>query len=207
MGHIELATPVSHIWFLRGTPSKLSTIMGMAVSDLEKVIYFAGYIVTKVYEPEKARILKEIENEFKNKVKAANDEKTKEALKEMATNAKKEVELLSEGKVLDEVMYHKFSIKYGAAFEAGIGGEIIHEILKKVNLNDLEKKLVPELEKANAASRERINKRLSLVRSMIASGNRPEWMFLTKIPVIPPALRPMVPLDGGRFATSDINDL
>ena len=151
--------------------------------------------------------MKEIENEFKNKVKNVADDKTKEALKEMALTAKKEVESINEGKVLDEVMFHKFSIKYGAIFEAGIGGEVIYEILKKINLHDLEKKVIAGLEKANAIDSEKMNKRLSLVRSMIASGSRPEWMFLTKIPVIPPALRPMVPLDGGRFATSDVNDL
>ncbi len=207
MGHIELSSPVSHIWFLRGTPSRLGAVMGMPVSDLEKVIYFAGYIITKVTESEKDRILKEIDNEFKNKVKNVGDDKTKDALKEMALNAKKEVESIVEGKVLDEVMFHKFSIKYGAAFEAGIGGEVIHEILKRVDLVELEKKLVVNLEKANTLDSEKINKRLSLIRSMIASGVRPEWMFLTKIPVVPPALRPMVPLDGGRFATSDVNDL
>ncbi len=114
---------------------------------------------------------------------------------------------MSEGKVLDEVMYHKFSMKYGTAFEAGIGAEAIYEILKKLNLNDLEKKIVANLEKANTADREKLNKRLSLVKIDDCGGNRPEWMFLTKIPVIPPALRPMVPLDGGRFATSDVNDL
>ena len=207
MGHIALSSPVSHIWFLRGTPSRLGAIMGMSVGDLEKVIYFAGYIIIKTTELEKERILKEIDNEFKNKVKTVTDEKTKEALKEMALNAKKEVESIQEGKVLDEVMYHKFSIKYGAAFEAGIGGEVIYEILKKINLTDLAKKIEAKLEKANTIDSEKLNKRLSLIRSMIASGSRPEWMFLTKIPVIPPALRPMVPLDGGRFATSDVNDL
>jgi DNA-directed RNA polymerase subunit beta' len=207
MGHIELATPVSHIWFLRGTPSRLGMILGMTVSDLEKVIYFAGYIVTKTIESERDRILKEIENEFKNKVKSVGDDKTKEALKEMATNAKKEVESIQEGKVLDEVMFHKFSIKYGAMFEAGIGGEVIYEILKKVNLEDLCKKIIVNLEKANSADSEKMNKRISLLKSMIAAKVRPEWMFFTRIPVIPPALRPMVPLDGGRFATSDVNDL
>ena len=207
MGHIELSTPVSHIWFLRGIPTRLGAIMGMSVSDLEKVIYFAGYIIIKTSNSEKERVLKEIENEFKNKVKTVTDEKTKEALKEMAQNAKKEVESLVEGKVLDEAMYHKYSIKYGSVFEAGIGGEVIYEILKKINLEDLEKKILAGLEKSNSADTEKLNKRLSLVRSMIASKSRPEWMFLTKIPVIPPALRPMVPLDGGRFATSDVNDL
>jgi DNA-directed RNA polymerase subunit beta' len=207
MGHIELSTPVSHIWFLRGTPSRLGAVMGMSVSDLEKVVYFAGYIITKTFQTEKDRVLKEIDNEFKNKVKTVTDEKTKDALKEMATNAKKEVDGIVEGKVLDEAMYHKYSIKYGAVFEAGIGGEVIYEILKKINLNDLEKKIMAGFEKANSADTEKLNKRLSLIRSMIASNTRPEWMFLTKIPVIPPALRPMVPLDGGRFATSDVNDL
>ncbi|MFA6797418.1 MAG: DNA-directed RNA polymerase subunit beta', partial [Candidatus Paceibacterota bacterium] len=207
MGHISLSSPVSHIWFLRGTPSRLGAIMGMSVGDLEKVIYFAGYIITKVTESEKERILKEIDNEFKNKVKTVTDDKTKEALKEMALSVKKEVESIQEGKVLDEVMFHKFSIKFGAAFEAGIGGEVIYEILKKLDLTQLAKKIEASLEKANSVDSEKLNKRLSLIRSMIASGSRPEWMFLTKIPVIPPALRPMVPLDGGRFATSDVNDL
>ncbi len=207
MGHIELSSPVSHIWFLRGTPSRLGAVLGMPVGDLEKVVYFAGYIITKVFQSEKDRIQKEIDNEFKNKVKTVQDEKTKEALKEMALAAKKEVDSIKEGKVLDEILYHKFSIKYGATFEAGIGGEAVYEILKKINLVDLEKKLVVDLEKANSIDSEKINKRLSLIRSLITSGSRPEWMFLTKIPVMPPALRPMVPLDGGRFATSDINDL
>ncbi len=207
MGHINLSCPVSHIWFLRGTPSRLAAVLGMPVGDLEKVIYFAGYIITKSSQSEKDRILKEIENEFKNKVKTVQDEKTKEALKEMALNAKKEVESIKEGKVLDEVMFHKFSIKYGAAFEAGIGGEVIYEILKKLNLVELEKQLVHGLEDASSIEEDKINKRLSLIRSLISSDSRPEWMFLTKLPVIPPALRPMVPLDGGRFATSDINDL
>lgn len=207
MGHIELSTPVSHIWFLRGTPSRLGLVLGMTVSDLEKVIYFAGYIVTKTIESERERILREIDQEFKNKVKTVADEKTKEALKELATNAKKEVESIQEGKVLDEVLFHKFSIKYGAMFEAGIGGDVIYEILKKVDLVELAKKLDTNLEKANSMDTDKINKRLSFIRSMIASKVRPEWMFLTRIPVIPPALRPMVPLDGGRFATSDVNDL
>ncbi|MBU6370824.1 MAG: DNA-directed RNA polymerase subunit beta' [Patescibacteria group bacterium] len=207
MGHIELATPVSHIWFLRGTPSRLGQVLGMSAADLEKVIYFAGYIVTKVFSAEKERIQKEIENEFKQKVKNVSDDKTKEALKEMAQNAKKEVDSLAEGKVLDEVMFNKFSIKYGAAFEAGIGGEVIYDLLRKVDLKELEQKILASLEKANAVDSDKLNKRLSLVRALIASGQRPEWMFFTKIPVIPPALRPMVPLDGGRFATSDVNDL
>ncbi len=207
MGHIELASPVSHIWFLRGIPSKIGTILGMTTSDLEKVIYFAGYIITSTNEIERERILKDIDNEFKQKVKSVQDEKTKEALKELLINAKKEVENIREGMVIDEVLYHKYSIKYGSLFEASIGAEAIYDILKDLDLLDLEKKLEEALEKAGALEREKINKRISLVRSMREADVKPEWMFLTRIPVIPPALRPMVPLDGGRYATSDVNDL
>ncbi|MEI6238308.1 MAG: DNA-directed RNA polymerase subunit beta' [bacterium] len=207
MGHIELATPVSHIWFLRSMPSRIGLIMGMSMPDLEKVIYFAGYIVTKVHHAEKEKFLKELESEFKNKVKNAQDEKTKEALKELMVQAKQEIEDLSEGLVLDEVKYHKFSLKYGSLFEAGIGAEAIFNILKDLDMRALETELEAALETASAADSEKLNKRLSLIKAMNASNIRPEWMFLTRIPVIPPGIRPMVPLDGGRYATSDVNDL
>ncbi len=207
MGHIELATPVSHIWFLRSMPSRIGLIMGMPMQDLEKVIYFAGYIVTKVNHEEKEKFLKELEGEFKNKMKNAQDDKTKEALKELMVNAKAEIVDLIEGLVLDEVKFHKYSIKYGSLFEAGIGAEAIFNILKNLDMNKLEEELVSELETAGMADTEKLNKRLSLIKSMNISGIRPEWMFLNRIPVIPPGIRPMVPLDGGRYATSDVNDL
>ncbi len=207
MGHIELATPVSHIWFLRSMPSRIGLVLGMTTSDLEKVVYFAGYIVTKIHQNEKDSFLKELESEFKTKVKAANDEKTKEALKELVVTARREIESIEPGFVMDEVQYHKYSMKYGSLFEAGIGAEAIFDILKKTDLVKLSEVLETELAKAGALDREKINKRISLIKSMIKSGTRPEWMFLTRIPVIPPALRPMVALDGGRYATSDVNDL
>jgi DNA-directed RNA polymerase subunit beta' len=207
MGHIELATPVSHIWFLRSMPSRLGLVLGMTTADLEKVIYFAGYIVTKVHENERVQILKDLESEFKAKVKTAQDEKTKEALKEMYSSAKKEIDGIMEGVVIDEVHYHKFSMKYSTLFEAGIGAEAIFEICKNLDLKKLEEQIVNTIDNANSIDREKMNKRLSTVRAMMRSGVRPEWMFLSRIPVIPPALRPMVPLDGGRYATSDVNDL
>lgn len=207
MGHIELATPVSHIWFLRSMPSRIGLVLGMTTADLEKVVYFAGYIVTKISDSEKASFLKELDSEFKTKVKAAQDEKTKEALKELVINARKEIESLVLGFVMDEVQYHKYSIKYGSLFEAKIGAEAIFEILKKVDLTKLLSNLEAEFEKASSLEREKLSKRISLIKSMIKSQTRPEWMFLTRIPVIPPALRPMVALDGGRYATSDVNDL
>ncbi|HVT75099.1 MAG TPA: DNA-directed RNA polymerase subunit beta' [Candidatus Paceibacterota bacterium] len=207
MGHIELATPVSHIWFLRSMPSRLGLILGMTTSDLEKVIYFAGYIVTKVHEDARATIMKDLESEYKSKVKTVQDEKTREALKSMYSGAKKEIDAIAEGAVLDELEYGKFSMKYSTLFEAGIGAEAMYEICKNIDLKKLEAKLVVDLEKANSLEKDKMNRRLSVVRAMIKSQIRPEWMFLSRIPVIPPALRPMVPLDGGRYATSDVNDL
>jgi DNA-directed RNA polymerase subunit beta' len=207
MGHIELATPVSHIWFLRSMPSRIGLVLGMTTSDLEKVVYFAGYIVTKVHQNEKDNFLKELDSEYKTKVKSSQDEKTKEALKELVVTARREIESITTGLVMDEVMYHKYSMKYGALFEAGIGAEAIFEILKKTDLVKLQGNLEAEYEKASSIEKDKLSKRISLIKSMIKSGTRPEWMFLTRIPVIPPALRPMVALDGGRYATSDVNDL
>lgn len=207
MGHIELSSPVSHIWFLRSMPSRLGLILGMTTADLEKVIYFAGYIVTSVSEAARAEIVKDLESEYKSKVKTVQDDKTREALKAMYTGAKKEIDAIQEGAVLDEIEYGKFSMKYSTLFEAGIGAEAIYNICKSIDLKKLEARLVVDLEKANSLEKDKMNRRLSVVRSMIKSNIRPEWMFLTRIPVIPPALRPMVPLDGGRYATSDVNDL
>ncbi len=207
MGHIELATPVSHIWFLRSMPSRIGLVLGMTTSDLEKVVYFAGYIVTKIHQVEKDAFLKELDSEFRTKVKASQDEKTKDALKELVITARKEIESLVPGFVMDEVQYHKYSMKYGALFEANIGAEAIFEILKKTDLVKLLEIIEGEFEKASSLEKEKLSKRISLIKSMIKSGTRPEWMFLTRIPVIPPALRPMVALDGGRYATSDVNDL
>ncbi len=207
MGHIELASPVSHIWFLRSVPSRIGLILGMTTSDLEKVIYFAGYIVTKIHEVEKEKFLKELDAEYKNKVKIAQDDKTKEALKELVVNARRDIESLALGFVMDEVTYHKFAVKYGSIFEAGIGAEVVYDLLKKIDLLKLQAELTKAHDESSTADRERLSKRLSLVKQMVKAKVRPEWMFLVRIPVIPPGLRPMVALDGGRFATSDVNDL
>jgi DNA-directed RNA polymerase subunit beta' len=207
MGHIELATPVAHIWFLRGVPSRMSTLLNITATDLEKVIYFAGYIIMKVYQEEKDKLLKNLENEYKTKVKSSADDDTKTKLKELLMTAKKEIGEIYEGKVLTEIAYHRYSLKYGICFEASIGAEAIYAVLKNLDLKKLQEISEASHEKASAVEREKLEKRLSLIRSMITSGIRPEWMFLTVIPVIPPALRPMVALDGGRHATSDINDL
>ncbi len=207
MGHIELASPVSHIWFLRSVPSRIGLILGMTTADLEKVVYFAGYIVTKVNESEKESFLKELDGEYKSKLKTAQDDKTKEALKELVVNARREIEMISLGFVMDETTYHKYAMKYGSIFEAGIGAEVIYDLLKKIDLAKLQTELEKHLEDAGSADREKLSKRLSLVKQMIKAKLRPEWMFLIRIPVIPPGIRPMVALDGGRYATSDVNDL
>ncbi|MBP6856024.1 MAG: DNA-directed RNA polymerase subunit beta', partial [Candidatus Pacebacteria bacterium] len=207
MGHIELSSPVAHIWFLRGVPSRMSILMNTPITDLEKVIYFAGYMITKVNQEEKESILKNLENEYKSKVKGANDEADREKLKELLTGAKKEIGDIYEGKVLNEISYHHFSLKYGTCFEAQIGAEAIYNIFKNMDLPKLKAKTEQMIETASALEKEKLHKRLALLRSMIHAHIRPEWMFLSALPVIPPLLRPMVALDGGRHATSDINDL
>ena len=207
MGHIELASPVAHIWFLRGVPSRMSILLSISITDIEKVIYFAGYIITNVIEKEKEKVLKNLESEYKSKLKIAPDDKGKKMIKEAFSSTKKEINDIREGKVLNEVEYHNFSLKYGTYFEAHIGAEAIYNIFKNIDLKKLEEKTNIKLLKAGVAEKQKLQKKLGIVRSMITSNIRPEWMFLTVVPVIPPALRPMVGLEGGRYATSDLNDL
>jgi len=207
MGHIDLASPVSHIWMLRGIPSRMSLLLGVSVSQLEKVIYFAGYIVTSVDEQARAKILKELETEYKTKLKTLEKEEDQDKLKDLFSETKTEINSIKQYKVLTELEYHKFSMKYAILFEAGIGAEAIYEIFKKLDLPGIEAQLDEKRDTATKAQREKIEKRLVLVRSMMNAKVRPEWMFLKVIPIIPPALRPMVALDGGRHATSDVNDL
>ncbi len=207
MGHIDLAAPVSHIWLLKSMPSRIALILGTTSADVEKVIYFAGYIITKVNDEEKQSVLRDLDAEFKSKIKNLSSEKEKDELKEKLLSIKREIDEIVEGRVIDEVAYHKYSVKYGTFFEAEIGAEAIYNIFKSVDLHKLEASIKEELEKSKSVESTKIAKRLSVIQSMIKSGTRPEWMFLTRIPVIPPAMRPMVPLDGGRYATSDVNDL
>ncbi len=207
MGHIELASPVSHVWFLRGSPSRMSILLNIPLAQLERVVYFAGYIVTRVNDAEKSKIEKGIESEYKTKSKATTDETTLTKLKELLLSTRKEITGLVPGLVLSEAEFHNYSVKYVTCFEAAIGAEAIYSILKNLNLETLKKELDERLEGATGADKEKTQKRLSLVRSMIHSGIKAEWMFLTTVPVIPPALRPMVALEGGRHATSDLNDL
>ncbi len=206
MGHIELSSPVAHIWFLRSVPSRIALTLGITALDAEKVIYFAGYIVTKVHEDEKKRVIEDLDAEFKSKSKALTNEKAITELKALLAAAKTDIERVRPGLVLDEIEYHRFTVKYGTFFEAGIGAEAIYNIFKTLNLEKLAEELEKDLSNSGA-EREKVAKRLALIKSMIQSHIRPEWMFMTRIPVTPPALRPMVALESGRHATSDVNDL
>ncbi len=207
MGHIELCVPVTHIWYLRTLPSRIAQVLGMNAGEVEKVIYFAGYLITKVNADETARLLRELDNEYKNKVKTLQDEKTKEALTELLMGAKTDIESIQVGKVLDEVAYHKFSLKYGSAFEAGIGAEAVYGIFKNLDMKKLLADLEALVDKAGAVERDKLLRRISVVKSLVNGNIRPEWMFVNALPVIPAGLRPMVALEGGRHATSDVNDL
>ena len=166
MGHIELAAPVSHIWYFKGIPSRIGLMLDISPRQLDKVLYFANYIVTDPgFTP------------------------------------------LEKKQLLTEREYKEMREKYEDTFEAGMGAEAIQKLLAEIDLDKLSAELREELEKSNGQKRVRLLKRLEAVEAFIESNQRPEWMILTVIPVIPPDLRPLLQLDGGRFATSDLNDL
>ena len=167
MGHIELAAPVSHIWYFKALPSRMGAMLDMSTRHLERVLYFARYVVI---DPG------------------------------MNTS-------LEEKQLLTDAEYKSAKEKYGDDFKAGMGAEAIYELLQKIDLEKLSKQLREELAKASGPKKVKIIKRLEIVESFRKSGNRPEWMILKKIPVLPADIRPMVQLDGGRFAASDINEL
>jgi len=215
MGHIKLAVPVTHIWFLRGVPSSVGLVLGLSVRELEKVVYFISYIVTSVNEDAKKNALESIEKEYKEK-KAALAKELKDdrelpeklhELEEIRNVAKEEIDSLKKLSILSEIKYREFSMKFGDVFKAGIGAEAIHELLSEANLEEIEKELIQEVENSQGQKRKKGLKRLKLIQGLVSASLRPEWMIIHNLPVIPPGLRPMVQLDGGRFATADLNDL
>jgi DNA-directed RNA polymerase subunit beta' len=208
MGHITLAAPVSHIWFLRGVPSKMGLMLDLGVQELEKVIYFAAYIVTEVDEEARARVLEEIEREFKAKMKTQETKGKQRELKSLRDTAVDEVNKIKKYQVISEAQYYDLSLKYGEIFKADIGAEAVKRIFEKLDLNVLLAEVKAKVDKLDeAVDKKKILRRVRLLESLIRNNLRPEWMFLSIIPIIPPDLRPMVPLDGGRYATSDVNDL
>jgi len=167
MGHIRLATPVAHIWFLKSIPSKIGILSDMTLRELERILYFEAYLVL-------------------------DGKKTP----------------LKKNEILSEDRYREAREKYGEDFSAAQGAEAIRELLRNTNVKELSQKLRTEMkETTSEAKKKRLAKRLKIIESFLESGNKPEWMILEVVPVIPPDLRPLVPLDGGRFATSDLNDL
>ena len=211
MGHINLAVPVSHIWFLRGIPSKMGLILDRSSQELEKVIYFAGYIVTKINEDERKQVINEINKEYKQKTKGKDvkksDLKEKTSLKEQRDTTIREIRSLYLHQILSEIDYRNFSLKYGQVFEAGTGAETLRKIFENINLEALVKELFDKTKNASVIIKSKLFKRLRIIEGIINAKIKPEWMFLTVLPVMPPDLRPMVQLDGGRYATSDVNDL
>jgi len=208
MGHIKLATPVSHIWFLKGVPSIMGMILDISIQQLERVIYFAAYIIINIDEERKKKILEEIEKEYQSKIK--NKElKNKEIsqLKEIRDKVREEVLNLKPLKILSEIEYHNLSLKYGEVFEAGTGAETLRKIFEKIDFKKEIKKMQKEITKSNLEEKKRILRRLKLFQGMLQAGIKSEWMFLTILPVLPPDLRPIVQLDGGRYASSDLNEL
>ncbi|MCG3145268.1 MAG: DNA-directed RNA polymerase subunit beta' [Gammaproteobacteria bacterium] len=167
MGHIELASPVAHIWFLKSLPSRMGLLLDLTLRELERVLYFECYVVI---EPGMTQ--------------------------------------LERGQMLTEDQYHEALTQYGDDFDARMGAEAIQELLHTMDLNVEIAKIRDELPKTNSDTKiKKLTKRLKLIEAFIASGNKPEWMVMKVLPVLPPELRPLVPLDGGRFATSDLNDL
>jgi DNA-directed RNA polymerase subunit beta' len=227
MAHITLATPVAHIWFLRGTPSAIGLLLGMTVKNLERVAYFASYIIKEVDTAKRDKMLTDKEAEYaaaKEAVKLRYEaEATKEdanvkALAEMQTKELEEVtadfELLKEQlsglekmHLLSETDYRNLPDDVRPIVKVGMGGNSLRDLLVEINLKDLIADLNKEAEEAKGQRRKKIMKRLRLLESMDNAGIKPSSMCVSVLPVIPPDLRPMVQLTGGRFATSDMNDL
>ena len=230
MGHITLLSPVSHIWFLRGVPSKIGITLDMSLQSLERVIYCADFIITNVNEELRTETAAKLRDEFKSKKKQiANDferaaagvkegsadwkkrteekDKRLQVLTDEFTEAEGELKSIEPLKVISEHTFHELSIKYGHLFDAGIGAEAIRDLLARVDIKKTISLLEKEIPSAPPARRDRMIRRAKLLQSFHRNTIRPEWMILTHLPVLPPDLRPMVALDGGRFATSDLNDL
>ncbi|MCX6791086.1 MAG: DNA-directed RNA polymerase subunit beta' [Candidatus Gribaldobacteria bacterium] len=215
MGHIKLATPVSHIWYLRGVPSRIGMVLDLPAQKLEKVLYFAAYIITSVDEGAKKQLASEIDDEFKQKTKGIHAKTTtakekkqeEEKLKVLLLRRKEELSSLEVLALLTEAEYREYALKYGEIFEAGTGGETLKQIFEKIDLKKEVEKAKEDLLKETGIKRKKMIARLRLFEGMIRAGLRPEWMLLEVLPVLPPDLRPMVQLDGGRYASSDLNDL
>ncbi len=239
MGHIELAAPVAHIWFAKGVPSRLALLLDISPRNLERVLYFAQYIVISVDEAareerirrlrerlskhiaERGRLLENQVAEIEAQVQSHSSQEVVERANQLRREfVERKVELEGELQtkiselenlrplmVLSESQYQELREEFGDFFEVGMGAEAILDILKNLDLEKLRLDLIEEVKSSSGQRRKRAIKRLRVVEAFWRSGNKPEWMILTVLPVLPPELRPIVQLDGGRFATSDLNDL
>jgi DNA-directed RNA polymerase subunit beta' len=206
MAHITLAAPVAHIWFLRTVPSKLGLILDISVSKLEKVVYYAAFIVTRVNEENRKRSLETLQKEFKT-LKGEKGTNLKN-ITDTAENLKQVLAALKPGLILMESEYFSLAERFGDVFEADRGAGALRKILEQVDLKTLVKRLRKELEEVKDENRlRRVLRRLKIAQSMLDAKIRPEWMIFTVLPILPPELRPMVALEGGRYATADLNDL
>ncbi len=236
MAHIKLAVPVTHIWFLRSTPSRIGLLLDLPVKTLEQVVYFAAYITSEVDEEAKEEALAQLQQEYQTHKKSIQEEFKEKSLevekiedkkmqKKAMTDIEKEsskkieeldfqnsetkesLEKLSVGKVYSEIEHRNMSLKFGHVFKAGTGAEALRELISNINFEELIDHLQEEKKRSSGQKLKKIIKRIKLAGSLLKSGIKAEWFIMTILPVIPPDLRPMVQLDGGRFAASDLNDL
>ncbi len=210
IGHITLAAPASHIWFLKSIPSRLSLALNVSSQKLERVIYYSAYIVTEVHEENRKAALEDLERELRGKLKTVGtkDKAVKGEIVEAAETTRDYLKNLSVGQIIGEAEYFSLSRKFGNIFRASSGAEAVREILGKMDLRKEARAVEAQIEKIKDPLAEgKLLRRLKVLRAMIKNGTRPEWMVLTVLPVLPPDLRPMVALEGGRYATSDLNDL
>ena len=233
MGHIELACPVSHIWFAKGTPSRLGLLLDLSPRSLEHVLYFSNYIVTEIDEAARQEAIKQSEESAASDIaerQKAVDERVaqmeqeeasvedvnqlrrhsteeKIQLEEKTASTIEQLKNLHVKVLLNESQYHELNQQYGEVFKARMGAEAVLQIIKDIDLDQLRNELLQETQSSSGQRRKKASKQLRVVEAFRNSGNKPEWMIVTVLPVLPPDLRPMVQLDGGRFATSDLNDL
>jgi DNA-directed RNA polymerase subunit beta' len=218
MGHIDLAVPVAHIWYVQGVPSILGMLLDMSVSDLEKIIYFAAYVILEVDDSIRKEALEQLEGEYQDLRKLLLGGKTPQEvtgddllkiqqLESVHKEAKNELEKIQSRQVISELTYHDLSLKYGSLIKVGIGAEAIRDLLHAVDLAGSIDELRGDVETASPLNKRKALRRLKLYNDLINAASSPEWFVLGRLPVIPPDLRPMVQLDGGRFAASDLNDL
>ncbi len=208
MGHIELAAPVAHSWFVKGIPSRIGILLDLSPRSLERVIYFAQHIITRVNATAKQEAIQRAQEERQELLQREEIDPEERMRLDKELEARiKEVEELQEHRLLTESKYRELRRRYGNVFQAEIGAQAILSILRNLNVDELHGQLHQEINSASGQRRKKAIKRLQVAEAFRRSGNKPEWMILTVLPVLPPDLRPIVQLDGRRFASSDLNDL